>query len=50
MRADHVVFNYLTYGPAEAQPDYSWRCTLRYVGPWKVVTSEMLTLRLKKNS
>lgn len=49
-RADHGIFNYLTYGTAEAQPDYSWRCTLRCVGPWKYVTSEMLTLCLKNNS
>lgn len=49
MRADdHVLFNYQTHITAEAQPDYS--CTLRYVGQWRVVTSEILTLGLKKSS
>jgi len=35
MRADdltRVVFNYLTCGCTEAEPDYSWRCTLKDEG------------------
>lgn len=51
MRADdHITFNYQIYITREAQPDYSWRYTLRYEGQQRVVASEILTSSLKKSS